>query len=83
MTNPLCSLGAHEQQMYVQPSVRLREEVHGSMEAAAAHDSAVGMPRVRWRPYIATGKEPKIQLDVLGLVKFTVYPPGTSDTIAS
>ena len=47
--------GTHENQIYVQQSVRLREEVQGTLRTASNKDSSMSMPRVRWHPYIATG----------------------------
>ncbi len=51
--------GMHQNQMYVQPSHALAEEVANTVEKlsspANAAYNALAMPRIRWNPYIASG----------------------------
>jgi len=61
------SKGTYNEQLYVQPSVHLVAELEeansrtakqigtGTAGADASTTTAVSMPRVRWKPYIATG----------------------------
>jgi hypothetical protein len=55
---PMLYLGFHQSQMYVQPSMCLTDEIAGAIEKMTKSPGAeiLTMPKVRWKPYIATGK---------------------------
>lgn len=47
----VCSIGMHQNQLYVQPSDQMQETV-----SAAAANSLQTVPlRITWRPYLSTG----------------------------
>ena len=56
----MCDTGIHQNQMYVQPSKPLSDTVAHSVEGMSSPGhrayNALDMPRVQWKPYLATGK---------------------------
>ena len=62
MTDQTCLLiivsGVHQNQMYVQPSKQLSDDVANTVQGMNSPGNraynALDMPRVRWNPYLAT-----------------------------
>ena len=66
-------LGVYDNQVYVQPSNSLQQQVHDATTRAVitGDPSVMCMPHVRWKPYLATGKSiTRIQIRTTGTTNY-------------
>ncbi|XP_074642739.1 eukaryotic translation initiation factor 2-alpha kinase-like [Tubulanus polymorphus] len=55
-SQPLLYLGSYDNQMYVQPSKKMTDEINKVVEkyARGSNTELIPMPKVEWRPYLAS-----------------------------
>ncbi|KAJ8316798.1 hypothetical protein KUTeg_004702 [Tegillarca granosa] len=51
---PLLYVGLHHNQLYVQPSMKFKENIHRTASKQGSNIQRIDVPRVSWKPYLHT-----------------------------